>query len=422
MEQVSSSVSCRRVSAADVILGARTKLKFANLKNRKPIFHKKQPAASSTTMGNNHNNNETNREVEIEIFNRFSRIAKEKFSSLAISSNGRSSSSSKGNQNDVTHRHNLQRLDELYKRPEFDAERSVLEEMNNLGLRGGIFCGLACFAVLRMGPGVISRMLLQRSRSGNFGGGGYGSPFQQKSPFHSGSSNSSRGGYKFDAIPPTAFSSTTASTTTSGAEAEFSKKSPPGLFFRILRLTLDAFVSLSVGAYASVYFTDTEQMMKRFADVPLLPGRSLLSEELCDEFTKEFRKFDRQVWDEKNNHNRRVGEKEGGGGGTVDFRSTIQTFVTNCRRRHLYEEELRKEGGGGDGGGGMMSDYHGDTIQTDEPVIIPPPGVPFDIFVSLDDILGEEDQGDNLLDKNGMDDFDTYFNNNDDDGGVRDDE
>ncbi len=349
-------------------------------------------------MGNNpsrsnHNNNGTDREVEIEIFNRFSRIAKEKFSSLAISSNR-----SSGNNNGTTNGHNLKRLDELYKRPEFDAERSVLEEMNNLGLRGGIFCGMACFAVLRMGPGVISRTLLQRSRSGNVGG--Y-SPFQQKSPFHSGSNS---GGYKFDATPPTAFSSTTS--TTSGAEAEFSKK--PGLFFRILRLTLDAFVSLSVGAYASVYFTDTDQMMKRFADVPLLPGRSLLSEELCDEFTKEFRKFDRHVWDEKNNWH--VDE----GGGSVDFRRTIQTFVSNCRRRHLYEEELRKQGGQG---GGVMSDYSGDTIQTDEPVIIPPPGVPFDIFVSLDDLLGKEDQSDNLLDKNGMDDFDTYF-----DDGVRDDE
>jgi hypothetical protein len=72
----------------------------------------------------------------------------------------------------------------------------------------------------------------------------------------------------------------------------------------------------------------------------------------------------------------------------------------------LYEEELRKEGG--QGGGGMMSDYSGDD-PNDEPVIIPPPGVPSDIFVSLNDILGEEDQSGKVLDKNGMDDFDTYF-------------
>ncbi|KAL3772258.1 hypothetical protein ACHAWU_005309 [Discostella pseudostelligera] len=336
-------------------------------------------------MGNKSSSSNTgNREVEIEIFNRFSRIAKEKFSSLAISSSA---------QNNGANDHNLKRLDELYKRPEFDAELRVLEEMNNLGLRGGIMCGLACFAVLRMGPGMISRMALQRSRGGGTSGG-Y-SPFQ-KSSYNGGSA----GGYKFDPTPPTAFSAST-----SGAEFKSRK---PGLFFRIVRLTVDAFVSLSVGAYASVYFTDTEKMMKQFSDIPLLPGRSILSEELCDEFTNEFRKFDRRVWDEKNRH---VGDV-GVGGGPVDFRSTIQTFVTNCRRRHLYEEELRKEGG--QGGGGMMSDYSGD-YPNDEPVIIPPPGVPSDIFVSLDDILGEVDQSDKVLDKNGMADFDTYFDDARDD-------
>ena len=367
---------------------------------------------SSNNGGNSSSNG--NREVEIEIFNRFSRIAKEKFSSLAISSSSSSSNGTRSGGGGAANTHNLKRLDELYQRPEFDAERSVLEEMNNLGLRGGVICGLACFAVLRMGPGAISRLVLQRSgrgasstHNGGGGGGGVYSPFQQKSPFNSGSSG---GGYKFD-TPSTSFSS--------GAEqAELNSNSnnnKPGLFFRLLRLTVDAFVSLSVGAYASIYFTDTEQMMKRFADIPLLPGRSLLSEELCDEFTNEFRKFDRRVWDEKNGGG-------GGGGEIVDFRSTIQMFVTNCRRRHLYEEELRKEGGrfggGGGLGGGMMSDYHGeDAIHTtDNPVIIPPPGVPSDIFVSLDDILGEDDQS-GTVEKNGMDAFDTYF-----DDGVRDDE
>ena len=62
----------------------------------------------------------------------------------------------------------------------------------------------------------------------------------------------------------------------------------------------------------------------------------------------------------------------------------------------------------------MMSDYSGD-YPNDEPVIIPPPGVPSDIFVSLDDILGEVDQSDKVLDKNGMADFDTYFDDARDD-------
>ena len=173
---------------------------------------------SSNNGGNSSSNG--NREVEIEIFNRFSRIAKEKFSSLAISSSSSSSNGTRSGGGGAANTHNLKRLDELYQRPEFDAERSVLEEMNNLGLRGGVICGLACFAVLRMGPGAISRFVLQRSsgrgassstHNGGGGGGGVYSPFQQKSPFNSGSSG---GGYKFD-TPSTSFSNPTFS---SGAE------------------------------------------------------------------------------------------------------------------------------------------------------------------------------------------------------------
>lgn len=121
----------------------------------------------------------------------------------------------------------------------------------------------------------------------------------------------------------------------------------------------------------------------------------MLSEELCEDFSNEFKKFDRKIWDMNHpsltsggmpNMNYTNGGKE--------FRNTIQGFVANCRRRRLYENELRTERRFGDDDG-----Y----------VPIPPPGVPSDIAVSLEDLLDNEE--DNQLEmKNGDDFFDTPFN------------
>lgn len=79
--------------------------------------------------------------------------------------------------------------------------------------------------------------------------------------------------------------------------------------------------------------------------------------------------------------------------GGKEFRNTIQGFVSNCKRRHMYEAELRTERRFGD-------DYY---------VPIPPPGVPSEIAVSLEDLLDNEE--DNQLEmKNGDDFFDTPVN------------
>lgn len=128
----------------------------------------------------------------------------------------------------------------------------------------------------------------------------------------------------------------------------------------------------------------------------------MISEELCDDFAHEFRKLDRQIWD-KNHPSLSGGEYANYGDGGADFRNTIQGFVANCRRRAIYEEELRKERG--------LSD------ETAGPVIIPPHGVPRDIPVSLDDLLGAEGEEVGAV-EGSVDDgyFDTYFDNMDGDG------
>ena len=115
-------------------------------------------------------------------------------------------------------------------------------------------------------------------------------------------------------------------------------------------------------------------------------GRSLLSEELCEDFTKEFQKLDPQILTNMNDD------------ASAPFRSTIKDFVTNCKRRAIYEEEIRKERG----------------LSDEEPVVIPPPGVSKSISVSLDDLLEDGELGNSTNDGD-VTDFETYFDMGGDD-------
>ena len=125
-----------------------------------------------------------------------------------------------------------------------------------------------------------------------------------------------------------------------------------------------------------------------------------MSEELCEPFSKEFQKFDPQIFDKQHP------SLTGGGhlaidDGLHDFRNTLQGFVANCRRREIYEEELRREQG----------------LRNSEPVVVPSGGVPRDISVTLDDLLGDRQFGegsDDMRPDDGDDYFDTYFDMDDD--------
>lgn len=296
--------------------------------------------------------NKGNKETELEIFNRFSRIIREKFTSLT--DDGNNGGADKLNQ-----------LNERYKQPEFIAEKRILDEMNSMGLYKGVMCGLSCFAFLRFSPGMISRILRRRAGGGLEQGQGPVNPFNQTS-------------YKFD------------------TPAMQKNNERPGPIFRMVRLALDTFVSLSIGSWASLYFIDKDKMMKQFTELPLIEGRSLLSEELCGPFTREFQKFDSQVWDK--NHPSLTGGNHTTDVGDSDFRNTIQGFVANCRRRAIFEEELRKERG----------------LRGSDIVVVPSSGVPRDISVSLDDLLGEKESETEGARDDGDDYFDTYFDMGDD--------
>jgi hypothetical protein len=183
-------------------------------------------------------NDRGDRDADLEVFNRFSQIVREKFTGLG-------SDGAVGGGKD-----RIDSVDALYKRPEFASEKRILNDMNNMGLHKGMLSGLACFAFLRISPGMISRALQRRAARAGWttrGGDGGGGMTATNNPFHR---SSTRAGYEFDSP----------------------NNGRPGLLFRVFRLSLDTFTSLCIGAYASLYFIDKEKMMRKFVDIPLVEG------------------------------------------------------------------------------------------------------------------------------------------------------
>ena len=288
------------------------------------------------------------KQLERQLYERFSKIVREKVLSAL--------------DNEVK----VDKIDALYSNPEFNDEKKILTKMNDIGLMNGAVAGIACFAFLRWSPGAIARYLTRKraaSSAGMQSKGDVNNPFNRQS------------GYRFDQPP--------------GEQAPLSS---PNFVIRGIRLGLDLFVSLSIGAWSSILFFDREKMLKEAADIPLIQGRSLISEELCGDFLQEFQKFNRDTWDP--NHPALSGGEGNEVNTSTGFTSMVEGFVANCKRRSIYEDELRGEQG----------------LREDEPVLIPSPGVPRDISVSLDDLMG--DNIDNIANKKSGDDefyFDTYF-------------
>jgi hypothetical protein len=287
------------------------------------------------------------KKLEVEIFDRFSKIAREKVLSA------------------LDDEDKVKKIDALYSGPEFSAEKKMLANMNNIGLMNGVLAGVACFAFLRWSPGAIARYLTRKRAAS----AGFTQPRgDANNPFN-------RTGYQFDQPP--------------GEQAPLAS---PNFFIRGMRLGLDMFVSLSVGAWASVLLFDKDKMLREASEIPLVQGRSLLADELCQDFTVEFQKYSRDTWD--SNHPALSGGNSNNGGKLQAFSSMVEGFVANCNRRSIYERELRAEQG----------------LSEDDPVLIPAPGVPKDISVTLDDLMGDAIETSSSND-NGDGDFyfDKYF-------------
>lgn len=298
---------------------------------------------------------------EAAIFNTFALIVRNKFvltpSSSSdpsnVSNNGDDSRNSKPSSSTTTTtaQDRINRLDELYSNPAYHAEKMMLQKMNNNGMIYGIACGIFTFGFLRSGPRLMQRYLNRR--------------FAKNASNGSGNSGTTVGGYTFDR--PGAQPSGDWNTN----HAQLPKR--PGIFLRTIKLGLDLTLSLFVAAYGSLVFVDRKKLMDDMSKIPLVEGRSLISDELCDDFIDVYRGIPKKTWDTYQ--------------GKSDALDAISGFVMNCMRRQVVEKEILEQRRRF--GMTTMEDEDGDPDvvgqeQTRRHVEIPSPGVSSDIPVSIE--------------------------------------
>jgi len=158
-----------------------------------------------------------------------------------------------------------------------------------------------------------------------------------------------------------------------------------GLLIKPLTLAIDAAVSVAMGAAVWFYSIDKKGVFNAVSNVPLVEGRSAVSDTLCQDFIEQKKQIPKRVWKEYND----------------DAVLMLKHFVENCQRRTQYERQLRMDRG----------------LAPETPVEIPPPGIPPDLVIE-----DEEEKAFDLYDWAGEDDLwadeDDEWDDEDDDKGF----
>jgi len=225
-----------------------------------------------------------------------------------------------------------------------EEEQKVISRMAGMGLREGILAGIASFVVLRRGPRYIGRWVQRRQ--------------QQQSA--SSSSTSARSNASYQLSDPKQLTTNNNPFEKAANAKHFPR--PRGLLSRSIWFVFDAVLSLMVGANVSMVYTDKKAIRKQVAELPLVSGRSLTADTLCDEVVRELK----LVRDEKDPTYERLEQmnKDTKTEPTAAafFMEGIVLFCQNCERRRYLERRIREENG----------------WDKTVPVKIPSPGVPVD--------------------------------------------
>eukprot|EP00536_Pseudo-nitzschia_multiseries_P012169 jgi/Psemu1/290119/fgenesh1_pg.449_\ len=263
-----------------------------------------------------------------------------------------------------------------------DEEQRILSDLTGMGLKEGILASVASFIILRRGPKYIGRWIQRRNQN-------------PQSPSSFSSPNVPGGNSSYQLSDPSKFQNTSTNNpfhrAANANQNDFPR--PRGLLSRSIWLLFDSVLSLMVGANVSMTFTDKDFMRQQIVDLPLVSGRSLTADSLCDEIVEELRK----VREEKNPTYERLqkisrGQDSGVTEGTVAsyYLDGIILFCQNCERRRYFERRIREERG----------------LGRTHPVEIPIPGVPRD-GPRLVNVNSEEEK---VVDKDGIEDpFDDPF-------------
>lgn len=196
-----------------------------------------------------------------------------------------------------------------------EQEKQVFRQMTGMGIKEGIAAGIVTFLVLRRGPIYVSRWIYQRRMAK-----------QAQPPPGDGS---------YQLSPPTGNPFQTA------LRPDFPRSK--NIVIRTIWFAFDSVLSLMMAASVSMAYTDTDRIRQQLVELPLLEGRSLTADALCDDIVQELQK----IKGEQNPAYQRLVKLNRTGGKTPAsfYLEAIEEFCQNCQRRRYVEQQLRQEQG-----------------------------------------------------------------------------
>jgi len=208
-------------------------------------------------------------------------------------------------------------------------EQRIISNMNGMGLKEGIVAGILSFVVLRRGPVYIGRMVRRRTQ-------GPSPPFSSHT---TAAGEASVAPYRLS--DPEKFTKSASINPFHRAADQFPR--PRSFLSRSIWFVFDTTLSLLIAANVSMASTDTNIIRQQIVELPLVSGRSLTADVLCDALVEELRK----VQEEKDPTYERLQNHSQGDNSTAAeyYMDSIVRFCENCERRRFSEQRIREERG-----------------------------------------------------------------------------
>ena len=196
-------------------------------------------------------------------------------------------------------------------------------------MKEGIVAGILSFVVLRRGPVYIGRMVRRRTQ-------GPSPPFSSRT---TAVGEASVAPYRLS--DPEKFTKSASINPFHRAADQFPR--PRSLLSRSIWFVFDTTLSLLIAANVSMASTDTNKIRQQIVELPLVSGRSLTADVLCDALVEELRK----VQEEKDPTYERLQNHSHGDNSTAAeyYMDSIVRFCENCERRRFSEQRIREERG-----------------------------------------------------------------------------
>jgi hypothetical protein len=290
----------------------------------------------------------SHRKEEMELFARFREIAMTKFQQLARQSEETGTKLKMG-----------------------EEEQKIIYRNNGVGLKEGVAAGIVSFVVLRRGPIYMARYLQKRAMQQQQ------AQAQAQQHAATGAKPPPQSGMNATKVPPPRGDGSYQLSTPNVANANnpFQRvqnpEGPPlakgSIVRRSIWFAFDGLLSLMVAASVSMTYTDADKFRNELVEIPLVPGRSLVSDALCDDITAELLKVQQEDLPvylrlQQTLKHHADSDSETSQNLSASYLESIKHFSEHCQRRRAMEKSIRQMDG----------------LDKRDPVEIPSPGVPRD--------------------------------------------